>query len=270
MRDYEVVYIFKSSLTTEEIEGRLEAYHGKILAAEGSEITAVEHWGKRQLAYPIDRNDNGYYVVTQFTASPGVLPDFERVLKLDDDLLRHLVVLSEGELPMPAMDERGGDNDRDNGDRRRGRDEGAGGSEGDGDAAETGDDAAEVGEDSAGDADADDADADDADADEDNDDDADDEGDAEDGDADAGDDVDQTIEGIGNDVPIATIVTEIRNSLIPRVLASVIAASTSQCAPSVSRVSPAMTRAIEMTLGIHTIGSIWLTGSALFIAFFSA
>ena len=114
MRDYEVVYIFKSSLTTEEIEGRLEAYHAKILAAEGSEITAVEHWGKRQLAYPIDRNDNGYYVVTQFTASPGVLADFERILKLDDDLLRHLVVLSEGELPMPVMDDRG----RDDGGRR--------------------------------------------------------------------------------------------------------------------------------------------------------
>ncbi len=102
MRDYEVVYIFKSSLTTEEIETRLEGYHARILTVDGSEITAVEHWGKRQLAYPIDRIDNGYYVVTQFTASPSVLPDFERVLKLDEDLLRHLVVLSEGELPSPA------------------------------------------------------------------------------------------------------------------------------------------------------------------------
>lgn len=122
MRDYEVVYIFKSSLTTEEIEGRLESYHGKILGVEGSEITAVEHWGKRQLAYPIDRNDNGYYVVTQFTASPAVLPDFERVLKLDDDLLRHLVVLSEGELPVPVLDDRGDDRNE-GGDEKRGRDE---------------------------------------------------------------------------------------------------------------------------------------------------
>ena len=118
MRDYEVVYIFKSSLTTEEIEGRLEGYHGKILAAEGSEITAVEHWGKRQLAYPIDRNDNGYYVVTQFTASPTVLPDFERALKLDEELLRHLVVLSEGELPVPSLENRLGDDRGD--DERRG------------------------------------------------------------------------------------------------------------------------------------------------------
>ena len=122
MRDYEVVYIFKSSLTTDEIEGRLEGYHAKILAAESSEITAVEHWGKRQLAYPIDRNDNGYYVVTQFTASPTVLPDFERTLKLDEDLLRHLVVLSEGELPVPSSDNRLGDDrgdDERRGDKRR-------------------------------------------------------------------------------------------------------------------------------------------------------
>ena len=104
-------------------DGAVRIEDGKILAAEGCEITAVEHWGKRQLAYPIDRNDNGYYVVTQLTASPGVLPDFERVLKLDDDLLRHLVVLSEGELPMPVMDDRGRDDDRDNGDRRRSRDD---------------------------------------------------------------------------------------------------------------------------------------------------
>ena len=74
MRDYEVVYIIKSTLTTEEIEARLESYNQRILGTEGSEITAVEHWGKRQLAYPIDRNDNGYYVVTQFTAPPSVGP----------------------------------------------------------------------------------------------------------------------------------------------------------------------------------------------------
>lgn len=198
MRDYEVVYIFKSSLTTEEIEGRLEAYHGKILAAEGSEITAVEHWGKRQLAYPIDRNDNAYYVVTQFTASPGVLPDFERILKLDDDLLRHLVVLSEGEMPMPAMDERGRGDDRDNGDRRRGQDEvgkdAAAGADDDSGAADdddSGDDADDdSGDDEAGDAAAEAGDDSSADDDADSDSGADDEGEAEDSDAAAVEDVD--------------------------------------------------------------------------------
>ena len=117
MRDYEVVYIFKSALGTEDIDARLQRYHEKILAVEGSEITAVEHWGKRQLAYPIDRHENGYYVVAQFSTEPGALPEFERLLKLDDEVLRHLVVLSEGELPVPISLQ----DDDENGDRRRKR-----------------------------------------------------------------------------------------------------------------------------------------------------
>ena len=177
MRDYEVVYIFKSSLTTEEIEGRLEGYHAKILAADSSEITAVEHWGKRQLAYPIDRNDNGYYVVTQFTASPTVLPDFERVLKLDEDLLRHLVVLSEGELPVPSLDNRldddrggdrrGDDERRDNrrrddaDDHKRGDETAAGDAADDGDDAAAADEAADEGADESADDNDDEAAADD-------------------------------------------------------------------------------------------------------------
>jgi small subunit ribosomal protein S6 len=116
MRDYEVVYIFKSALGTEDIDARLQRYHEKILAVDGSEITAVEHWGKRQLAYPIDRNENGYYVVAQFSTEPRALPEFERLLKLDEEVLRHLVVLSEGELAVPVSL---GDDDEDD-DRRRG------------------------------------------------------------------------------------------------------------------------------------------------------
>jgi small subunit ribosomal protein S6 len=122
VRDYEVVYIFKSSLTTEDIEARLERYHAHVLRSEGSEVTAVEHWGKRQLAYPIDRNENGYYVVAQFTTSPAALPEFERALKLDEELLRHLVVLSEGELGSPLLVDDEGDED-DDGDQDEDEDE---------------------------------------------------------------------------------------------------------------------------------------------------
>lgn len=101
MRDYEVVYIFRSTLSPEEIEGRLERYRA-VLTRDGGQVTAVEHWGKRQLAYPIRKEATGYYVVTQFTANPDALPELERMLKLDEQLLRHLIVLSEGELPVPS------------------------------------------------------------------------------------------------------------------------------------------------------------------------
>lgn len=100
MRDYEVVYIFRSTLTTEEIDSKLEKFHARLTGGDG-EITAVEHWGKRQLAYPIAGQENGYYLVAQFRVEPDALAEFERTLKLDDGLLRYLVVLSEGELPTP-------------------------------------------------------------------------------------------------------------------------------------------------------------------------
>ena len=143
MRDYEVVYIFKSALGTEDIDARLQRYHEKILAVDGSEITAVEHWGKRQLAYPIDRNENGYYVVAQFSTEPRALPEFERLLKLDEEVLRHLVVLSEGELAVPVS--LGDDDDDDDEEPRRDA-----GGDSDGDKDETDVEVVEGAEDEAG------------------------------------------------------------------------------------------------------------------------
>lgn len=101
MRDYEIVYIFNSELEDEEVESKLDSYHERLTGDGSGEVTAVEDWGKRQLAYPIENQENGRYVVAQFSIEPDTLEEFERALKLDGDLLRHLVVLHEGELPTP-------------------------------------------------------------------------------------------------------------------------------------------------------------------------
>jgi small subunit ribosomal protein S6 len=98
LRDYEAVYIFDSSLEESGINEKIDRYHGLLTGGNGGEITAVDHWGKRQLAYPIEDRDNGYYVVSHFTAAPTALPEYERILKLDEELLRYLVVINEGEL----------------------------------------------------------------------------------------------------------------------------------------------------------------------------
>lgn len=101
MRDYEIVYIFRVSLTPDEIEAKLERFHS-IIAADGpGEVTASVHWGKRQLAYPIQKQPNGYYVVAQFTSAPDSLQELERVLKLEDGLLRYLIVIREHPWPLP-------------------------------------------------------------------------------------------------------------------------------------------------------------------------
>ena len=96
MRLYEAVYIFDAALDEAAINAKLEGHH-KLVTGDLGEVTAVDHWGNRQLAYPIDKKKTGYYVVAQFNGDPEALPEFERALKLDEALLRYLVVLNEGE-----------------------------------------------------------------------------------------------------------------------------------------------------------------------------
>jgi len=96
MRLYEIVYIFDSVLDEDLVNKKLDKFH-KIIVGSDGEVIAVDHWGIRQMAYPVNKNKTGYYVVAQVNAGSEELPEFERVLKLDSDLMRHLLVLSEGE-----------------------------------------------------------------------------------------------------------------------------------------------------------------------------
>jgi small subunit ribosomal protein S6 len=96
MRLYEVVYILDAALDEGAADTKLAKLH-ELATADGGEVSAVDHWGNRQLAYPIAKQATGYYVVAQFTAVPDALPEYERLLKLDPEVLRYLLVLNEGE-----------------------------------------------------------------------------------------------------------------------------------------------------------------------------
>jgi small subunit ribosomal protein S6 len=100
-RQYEVVYIFDSALEEAAINERLARFHALIQPA-GAEAPQVNHWGKRTLAYPVKKRETGYYVVAKFDAAATALPEFERAIKLDDGVLRFLVVVSEGAQPVPV------------------------------------------------------------------------------------------------------------------------------------------------------------------------
>jgi len=96
MRLYEVVYILDPALEESAVTSKLEKFHA-LATAQGGEVSAVDHWGGRQLAYPVKKQKAGYYVVAQFTAAAEALPEFERLLKLDEEVMRYLLVLNEGE-----------------------------------------------------------------------------------------------------------------------------------------------------------------------------
>ena len=120
MRLYEVVYILDPSLDESAADTKLGKFH-ELATAQGGEVSAIDHWGNRQLAYPIAKQSTGYYVVAQFTASADALPEYERLLKLDPEVMRYLLVLNEGEpttghsimadVPVRARDEDDEDED---------------------------------------------------------------------------------------------------------------------------------------------------------------
>jgi small subunit ribosomal protein S6 len=97
---YEVVYIFDSTLEEEAINERLNKFH-TLVRTDGAEAPTLDHWGKRTLAYPVRGKETGYYVVARLMAEPTALPEFERALKLEEGLLRHLIVLNDGPQPVP-------------------------------------------------------------------------------------------------------------------------------------------------------------------------
>ena len=102
LRQYEAVYILESGLEDSAITERLERIHALLGSPADMRI---DHWGRRQLAYPIGRKEQGYYVVARFGAEASALPEYERALKLDDGVVRYLLSLHERELGAPPMTE---------------------------------------------------------------------------------------------------------------------------------------------------------------------
>ena len=113
---YEVVYIFNTAVAEDQITEKLDRYNAMITGDNGGQVTATDVWGRRQLAYPIKKQNAGYYVVSQFEAPATALPEFERLLKLDEDLLRYLVVLNWGEPTAPMSIQTRADRKRDDDD----------------------------------------------------------------------------------------------------------------------------------------------------------
>lgn len=113
-RRYEVVYLFDSTLEEAQVNEHLERFHELLKDTDHpTPVTRTDHWGKRTLAYPVKGRDVAYYVVVEFETAAPALDEFERAIKLDESVLRHLVVLNEGEAPRPVgarpgFDENGG------------------------------------------------------------------------------------------------------------------------------------------------------------------
>ena len=88
---YEAVTIFSLKNGEENVKTLVEKFSD--LIKENAELVEVNEWGKRKLAYPINYENDGYYVVYNFDAKPDFPAEFERIVNITDGVIRTLVVL---------------------------------------------------------------------------------------------------------------------------------------------------------------------------------
>lgn len=94
LNSYELVYIIRpdvDSATIGEIQNRLT----QTIADQQGEIQATEVWGKRNLAYTIQKQGTGYYVLHRFAMNPAGADEVERLLRLNENVMRYLLLRDE-------------------------------------------------------------------------------------------------------------------------------------------------------------------------------
>ncbi len=94
MRDYELVFILHPRLDEEGVTSAIERVTNWVVS-NGGEVVETEPWGRRRLAYPIQKQWEGYYVLQRLRMTPDVVPDLERNLRLSEDVMRYLIVRPE-------------------------------------------------------------------------------------------------------------------------------------------------------------------------------
>ncbi len=95
MRKYEVIFIVKPM--EEDATNAVIEKFSKLIVANGGTIDKEDRWGKKRLAYEIKDQQEGYYCLLNVTCEPACVTECDRVMKITDDILKHMIVKSDEE-----------------------------------------------------------------------------------------------------------------------------------------------------------------------------
>ena len=90
INSYEGLFIVDTEIGEDAVRAKVDKFIERI--KRNAEIVEVNEWGKRRLAYPINDKPEGYYVVVTFKGQPDFPAEFERLCKIDENILRSLVI----------------------------------------------------------------------------------------------------------------------------------------------------------------------------------
>ena len=103
MKRYEVIVIVKSDLTEEDVTALIDRSQAIITDRKGV-IAKVDKWGKRRLAYEINKQKDGIYFLIDFAGDGPIVAELERNFKIDDRILKFMTVKKEGAVTREGMD----------------------------------------------------------------------------------------------------------------------------------------------------------------------
>ena len=90
-RPYETTFIVNASLEDSKVDV-LAAHVQDVITRNGGEILAINRWGRKRLAYTIQKKNNGFYINIEFVAPGSTIPQLERSFQLDESVLRFLII----------------------------------------------------------------------------------------------------------------------------------------------------------------------------------
>ncbi|MGB9904043.1 MAG: 30S ribosomal protein S6 [Desulfotomaculales bacterium] len=88
---YEVMFILRPDLEEEKVAEVMEKFRSLVETHQG-EVTKLDKWGKRRLAYQIQNFREGVYLILKFKGGAEIVRELDRVLKISDEVIRHIIV----------------------------------------------------------------------------------------------------------------------------------------------------------------------------------
>ncbi|MEZ8141503.1 30S ribosomal protein S6 [Enterovibrio norvegicus FF-33] len=101
MRHYEIVFMVHPD-QSEQVAGMIERYTGSIKES-GGQIHRLEDWGRRQLAYPINKLHKAHYVLMNVEADQAVVDELETAFRFNDAVIRNMVMRTKGAITEPSV-----------------------------------------------------------------------------------------------------------------------------------------------------------------------
>jgi small subunit ribosomal protein S6 len=105
-REYETIYVLRPTVTPEVLRAVADRIN-KVLERTGGTLTSVENWGRRELAYRVEKFRRGVYVLIRYIGNGVTVSEIERNFRVVDDVMKYQTVLFNGEVELASLDTTG-------------------------------------------------------------------------------------------------------------------------------------------------------------------